>query len=55
MEEAEEIGEVEEAKEADGARDSRYVAFSNKGLADAVPAAFTLTTYPLARRILARD
>ncbi len=49
IEEAEEVDEVEEAKEADGVRDSRYVAFSNKGLADEVPAAFTLTTYPLAQ------
>ena len=55
VEEAEEVDEVEEPNKADGTRDSRYVASSNKGLADAVTAAFTLTTYPLAQKILTRD
>lgn len=40
VEGAEEAGEAEEA---DAAEDSRFVAFSNKGLADSVRAALTLT------------
>ena len=52
---SEATGEVDGVEEADGAKDSSFVGFSNKALASAVQAALTLTTHLRTQKILAND